>query len=451
MSFRDYLDFAWTDLRRMKLRTALTSMGVTVGIGALVAMVGFGKGMQKNVTDSFRRMELFNSVTILPPGASRGGRQTDPDETIRSGSNLSAAVLDQAALQEISRWPGVESAFPEIRFPATIRFRGAEEFRLVQVVPARAASSSMIPIKAGRAFADDEEQGVVIASSLLRQMGIKEPDGALGETIEIESLSLDLGILSPGGIGSFLGGRKLPLKRNVYVFPILGITADPGFGGSTPLSGDVFMASGPASRIETLPFANIWDLFRGGGGGTGYPAVNVRLSSPTRLDEVKQRARERGFSTFALADQFAQIRTSFVYMDMTLAAVGMIAIFVAGLGIINTMLMSVMERYGEIGIMKAVGASNRDVRRIFMFESGAIGFLGGTGGLVLGWAVSRLINRVVNYLVSRQGFPFLEYFSFPLWLCLGAILFGVAVSLAAGVLPARRASRVDPAVALRHE
>jgi putative ABC transport system permease protein len=136
---------------------------------------------------------------------------------------------------------------------------------------------------------------------------------------------------------------------------------------------------------------------------------------------------------------------------MMLAAVGMIAIFVAALGIINTMVMSILERYSEIGIMKAVGASNRNIKAIFFVESSAIGFAGGIFGLALGWTVSRIINRIINFYLAKQGLPYIEYFSFPLWLCLGAIAFAVGVSLVSGIYPASRAARVDPVVALRHE
>jgi putative ABC transport system permease protein len=115
------------------------------------------------------------------------------------------------------------------------------------------------------------------------------------------------------------------------------------------------------------------------------------------------------------------------------------------------MAMSILERYGEIGIMKAVGAARRDIRQIFLLEASLIGLAGGVGGLALGWGVSRIINRVVNYFLERQGMPFIEYFRFPLWLCLGGIAFAVGVSLVAGVYPALRAARVDPVVALRHE
>jgi putative ABC transport system permease protein len=138
-------------------------------------------------------------------------------------------------------------------------------------------------------------------------------------------------------------------------------------------------------------------------------------------------------------------------MDMFLIAVGMIGITVASLGIVNTMVMSILERYREIGIMKAVGATDGDVQRIFLFESGAIGLLGGLFGLGLGWAVSMVINAIVNTLMARQGVPHMEYFSFPWWLCLGAIAFSILVSLIAGVYPTRRAARVDPVVALRHD
>ncbi len=152
-----------------------------------------------------------------------------------------------------------------------------------------------------------------------------------------------------------------------------------------------------------------------------------------------------------MIDQFEEINRGFLVMDMILAVVGMIAIVVASLGIVNTMVMSILERYCEIGIMKAVGASDKDVKKIFFFESGVIGFLGGIFGLALGWLVSGLINQVVNYFLARQGVPFIQYFSFPWWLCLGAVFFSILVSLLAGIYPAVRAARVDPVVALRHD
>ena len=454
LGLRDYLEFALLDLAQMKLRTFLTAFGVAVGVGALVAMVGFGKGMQKNVTESFTKLDLFNSVTVLPEGSGIFRFGGDPDDRPlpeKGKEGPKRTLLDDAAIAVMETWPGVASVFPEIRFPAIVRFRGREEFRLVQVVPAKAAASSFVSLEAGRTFRSDDEEGLILTASFLRGMGIRDPSSVVGESVEIRSLAFDFAAFNPMEIGAYLAGRKLPFRSSTHVFTIAGVAASSGFGGSTALQSDVTLPSGAAARIEKLPFTNIWDLFRVGEGGLGFSAVNIRASSPAAVDDIQRRARDLGFATFALIDQFNQVKTSFLYMDMMLAAVGMVAIFVAALGIINTMVMSVLERYGEIGIMKAVGAANRDVRRIFFFESGAIGFLGGVGGLGLGWAVSGVINRVVNYFAGRQGIPPLDYFSFPLWLCGGAIVFAIAVSLAAGIYPAHRAAKVDPAVALRHE
>ena len=225
------------------------------------------------------------------------------------------------------------------------------------------------------------------------------------------------------------------------------------FGGEANLTESaVMIPPGPARRIKRLPFSSVWDLFRMRNGKTGYSAVTVKLGSLRDLDPVRTRVHELGFATFALADQFDQITKAFYFLDMFLAAIGMIAIIVAALGIVNTMVMSILERYREIGIMKAVGASDGDIKRIFFFESGAIGLLGGAAGCVLGWAVSLVINRVVNFYAARQGgVPFVDYFAFPVWIFLGAIGFAVLVSLVSGIYPARRAARVDPVVALRHD
>ena len=452
LSLRDYLEFAASDLGQRKLRTFLTAFGVTVGIATLVDMVGFGVGMQKNVTASFAKLDVFNSMTVLPEGtASLPPGRRRPDSRRVSPRSGAGPVLDDSAVRAITALRGVESAYPEIRFPAVVRNGAIEEFRLIQVVPAGAARFRASSLIAGRMYGRDDENAVVVGRGLLRQLEIPEADKAVGRTIDVASLSFDVRAFDPARWGAVLSGQASPLKKEFAVFTIVGVMDSLGGGGPSGLGGDVLLPPGPAGRMSKLPITNLWDLFRAAEGRLGYSAVNVRLTTPVAADAVKREVRAMGFATFALADQFEEIKTGFVLMDMILAAIGMIAIFVAALGIINTMVMAVLERTSEIGIMKAVGASPRDIQKIFVFEAGLIGLAGGLCGILLGWTASRVVNPIINAFGAKQGLPPAEYFAFPIWLCFGAIGFAVLVSLVSGLYPARRAARVDPAVALRHE
>lgn len=459
MRFSDAVDFARSSLNKRRLRTFLTASGVTIGIGALVSMISFGKGMQKNVTQAFKSSDLFTTLMVMPGGAETPGRRTpgeDPDSRPMPAAKDQGrpdAVLDDAAVAAVAKIPGVAIAYPDIGFPAMVGLgAGGGEFRLVQVVPAAVAGSRALRVKWGRAYASDDEAGVIVSQALLRRLGKADPASAVGQRIRLTTVSFDLGRLATLNLGSILSGETSPVSQETTEFPILGVTGTEAFGEESSLApSGVMIPPGPAQRIKRLPFSSVWDLFRVKGGRMGYSAVTVKLGSLRDLDPVRSEVRKMGFATFALADQFDQITKAFYIMDMVLAAVGMIAIVVAALGIVNTMVMSILERYREIGVMKAVGASDGDIRRIFFFESGAIGFLGGAAGCLLGWLTSLVINRVVGFYLARQGVPPVAYFAFPLWIFLGAIAFAVLVSLVSGIYPARRAARVDPVVALRHD
>jgi len=452
MKFRDHIELSLANLWKRKLRTSLTAFGVTIGIGALVSMVSFGKGMQKNVTESFRSLDLFNSLTVFSEGFMAGGR-FDPDRQPAETppSEASRAILDEAALEKIAELRGVDTVFPEIRIPAIVRFEGKDEFRLVQVVPAKVTSSRMLRYSSGKGYASDEEDSLVVTESLLRQLGVSEPQAAVGKKMVISSIAFDFSRFNPADLTAALSGERLPFSTEDTELTIAGVAESQAFSGPFPIQSDVFIPPGVSKRMKTLPFSNVWDIFRAREGRLGYSALNVRLSSPAFVEPVRKEITGMGLRVFALADQFKEIQRGFLIMNMVLAAVGMIAIVVASLGIVNTMVMSILERYSEIGIMKAVGAGDRDIRRIFFFEASVIGLIGGVFGFALGWAVSGIINRIVNYFLAKQGVPYIPYFSFPVWLALGAIAFSVGVSLAAGVYPAMRAARVDPVRALRHD
>jgi len=451
MRITDYIEQSFSNLLKKKLRTFLTTFGVVIGIGALVSMFSFGKGVQKNITDKFKELELFNYVSVFPGTEEGENEESSTDGQTKPNEIEEARVLDDQFVEEIRKMKGVESAFAEIRFPAVIRFNGQEKFSLIQVLSADICRSGLMKLRAGQTYASDEDDALIISDFLLRLMEIKKPATVIGQEIEVRTLHFDLSLLNLANIASMMRGNMLPLSQQSYTFTIVGVAEHMGFGGSLPLRSAVYIPPGASQRMEKLPLTDIWDFFRSSGRVKGYSAVTISVSSPKYIEPLKARMEDWGLETFALIDQMEELRIVFMLMDTVLAAVGMIGIAVAFLGIINTMVMSIMERYKEIGIMKAVGASDRDVKKIFFFESGVIGFLGGVFGLVLGWVVSMVINQVVNYFLAKQGVPYIDYFNFPWWLCLGAIVFSILVSLAAGFYPTLRAARVDPVIALRHD
>jgi putative ABC transport system permease protein len=474
MRISDHIGQACGNLWKKKLRTFLTTTGVVIGIGALVSMFAFGQGIQSNITEQFNKLDLFRYITVLGRRPAGRSRSFDPDEgpqgrrhkrrTSRQGpqdANQPAPPLNAQTLRWIEQIVGVQAAFPELRFPAQIRLGDREEFTMVQVLSPEVIRSGLVQLRAGRAYESNDVNELLISDVLLRRLRGPEPALAPGRDIEVSTLTLDLGL---GGLwrmvlgsGAPAGGagpapaQALPFARADYPFRIAGVVQEMGFTGPLPIRSDIFLPPGAAARMRRLSVTSVWELFEPAGERTEYATVSVKVDTPQNVAYVQEQLESRGYRTFAMLDQLREMRLAFLIMDAVLVAVGMIGITVAALGIINTMVMSILERYREIGIMKAVGATYGDVQRIFLFESGMIGLLGGSFGLGLGWLVSVAINTVANTLMARQGVPHMDYFRFPWWLCLGAVAFSILVSLLAGIYPTRRAARVDPVVALRHD
>jgi len=187
------------------------------------------------------------------------------------------------------------------------------------------------------------------------------------------------------------------------------------------------------------------------GGAPTYTTVQVRVKSPANVPSVEDTIKKMGFNTFSIVDATHSLRQFFAVLDLFLGIFGSLALAVASIGIINTLVMAILERRREIGIMKAIGASDVDVKGLFFAEAGAMGIFGGFAGVALGWTIGRIINIGTNIYLKRQHFPPEQIWFVPWWLVLGAIGFSIGVSLLSGLYPASRAARLDPVQALRYE
>ena len=459
MRVTDYLEHSLSSLWKKKLRTFLTAFGVVIGIGALVSMYSFGQGVQKNITERFEELDLFKYITVFSGPFSRGpGRDHyDPDhhndepDFYHDPNDNSEPVLDDALVARIRALPEVEMVFVEIRFPAMIRINTRQRFSLIQALPADVCRSGFMKLRAGRFYHSGEDDAVIISDRILHRLRITDPRNAVGKTLVIDSLVLDFGLTNPWKLFQILSGNQSPFTTESHTFTIVGVTERVGIGGSMPVRSDAFITPSASQNIKKISFTNVRELFQASRSQTDYSMISVKLKSVNDVPQIQQQLEDWDLNTFALSDQMEEMKKAFLFMDMFLFAISMIAITVAALGITNTMVMSILERYKEIGIMKALGATNQDVTQLFFFECSLIGLLGGVFGLLLGWLVSRIINQVANYFMAQQGVPHTDLFYFPWWLCLGAIGFSLLISLLAGIYPALRAARVDPVVALRHE
>jgi putative ABC transport system permease protein len=185
--------------------------------------------------------------------------------------------------------------------------------------------------------------------------------------------------------------------------------------------------------------------------GEQYASLTLRVDRASEVTGVQDAAKQMGFATFSLLDFTQGLRRVFAILDMLLGIFGSLALAVASLGIVNTLVMAILERRREIGVLKALGASDGDIRQLFFAEASVMGIAGGAGGVLLGWGIGRVIQTVTAIYLRRQAIPAENIWLVPWWLVVGAIFFSLVVSLAAGMYPAARAAKLDPVEALRYQ
>jgi putative ABC transport system permease protein len=429
---------ALNSLERTPLRIALTAFGVAIATGALVSMVGFALGLQARAEEPFQKLELLNRIDVTrrrPASKMPAGGADGPP---------SGPVLDDDAVARLVAIPGVALAYPELHVD-NVHIAGAPTPQTAPAsgLPAEATRLRFVneALIAGR-YLQAGRKEVVLGDQLAKDLGFPSAADAVGRP-----LSLQVRGLNPANDGSFrIEQKRLEVEVAGVWQPV---------GGRDGFSSRELVM--PLDLVKGLPGANTPSLLHQLVGGKnppdiGFRRVVVRVGRPGDLFPVEKQIQDMGFHAETLLGRLKEMRTVFLLMDLVLTAVGAVALVVAGLGIINTLLMSVLERFREIGILKALGASDGDVRILFLAEAALVGLLGGTGGLVLGRAVSWVIEAIVNAMARSKGLDdVVVEFAFPGRLLGGAVLFALLVSLASGVYPASRAARVDPARALRGE
>ena len=430
MVFGEFLTISLGNLWRMKLRSLLTVSGVIIGIAALVSIMSFGAGMQENVAQQFKSLELFSTLQIFPS-------YVNEDEGVDSAL---VKPLDEKAMHEIGLVPGVKSVFPEDTFPVRIEYEGKSVNATAQSLPASMADvSAFRELAAGRFFSSDSAWEIVLQKRMLDKLEVAEADSIIGKEVTLISAEVNL----PQAFQGFVSGRQTnPFSENRYTFKVCGVSEVPGGMGFTVKN--IMIPAKTAESISRLSFASPFELLEQltGSSEEGYSLLTVRMESSDCFDSARDSIEALGYRTFSFADEFEDVKEVFLIFDVILGAVGFIALVVASLGIANTMIMSIIERYHEIGIMKSLGAENGHIRLQFLIETSVIGAIGAAIGILFGWLITRIGSVIAKYMMVKEGAPAIELFALPLWLVVLALLFGLAVSLAAGLYPAD---------ALRHE
>lgn len=460
MKISDLIYLGIKNLWQTRLRSVLTILGVIIGIGALSSLVSFGTGMQKSISDEVMKGDLFTTIVVYPP--QKNEKDTMEKENVQ---------LNDSVLEKINQIEHVELAYPLIQIPAKAILSQNETSIFVQIVPyALNGFSPFKKMKTGRFLQPGKKREVVISPQVLRFMkfievekgGTISPeekkngykavfiDTLPGKTIRLVSLTINRHkiIANPAIL---LGGGKMPLDQKEIEFVICGVSEASGnFGMGNSLTG-IYTSEESLDVLPNIGFSSVWEALSNSKTKSQYSSLIVKTSGKEGVQKARKEMENMGFKTSSVSDQLGEMKKGFIIIDSLLGAIGLVALAISSLGIINTMLMSILERTREIGIMKSIGATDRQIRLIFLTEASAIGFIGAILGLTLGYGVSRAANWFINNQLLSAGEPEVDVFYFTWWIVAGAIAFSIIVSLLSGLYPAIRASRIDPVKALRHD
>jgi putative ABC transport system permease protein len=513
MRFRDIVTLGLGALWQQKVRTILTTLGVVFGTFVLVTSLSINDGVQETIIREYSRHGELRRIRVFPGSRPASPTQEvkvegNMDEARRRRLRQHLQNQSQTELSEehfirltpdrlaaLGKMEHVTAVDTVIDAPGRVEFRGKKQD--VFTVGLRPDKKKLRDrLIAGAVFAAADERAALLSEFLLYQLGVRDDAdlaAVIGQKIEI-TFGIDRGqpmqllyLLNAGRQHIDAGDvdilakivKQLPdavdrmeltdqekklARRLMRVgiekpkppatvtqeFTIAGVLrgregSDPhDWSDSWTADADVVL---PVKTAEAIYFRT--EAHR----QAGVNHAILEVDSWEHVKDLDKQIQSMGLQTRSLVEFLEREQLMYLLIFGAMTCVAAVALLVAGLSITNTMLISILERTREVGIMKAVGARDRHIQLIFLVEGALIGIVGGTLGLLLGWAGSFPADSWVRDMVKTRLQLNLSdsIFVFPLWLLLGAPLFACLVTTIAAVYPAWRAARVNPITALRHE
>jgi len=403
---RDYFKFAISNLKNRKIRSWLTMIGIFIGIAAVVALIGLGEGLRETINSQFGFLGAdILSVTATGGFGPPGTGVLDP--------------LSDKELNEIRRVPGVEGVGGRILESGKIVFNRQVGFGFAASMPDgkdRNVMEHLMNLEAGKGrLLEDGDSGVVLLGS-----AFAEKDNGFGKSI---------------GPGS-------KIEINDQEFKVIGILEKKG---NFQIDGGVFLNEDDLRTLVDRPEDE-------------YDIIAVQIGENADIDKIQAdiekdlrkvrgvKEGEEDFSVETPASILESVNSVLLGIQIFVYIIAGISLLIGGIGIMNTMYTSVVERTKEIGIMKSIGAKNSTIFILFFIESGFLGTIGGIIGAILGASIGigiAFVGQLVlgSDLISAQISPAL---------IIGALLFSFILGSFFGTFPAIQASKLNPVDALRH-
>jgi len=450
MKPRDLTDLAVRNLREAILRNALTTLGVAVGVASLVAMLSLGVGLQQLASKRLSQSGLFDTIFVTPKNSFRGmGR---PQREVQS--DKPPRPLDDDARAELEKLPDVIEVYPQVRFFTEVRFNNKPFATVVAGMPESSRNSGAFDGMQGNFFSSPAASEAILQIEFAKDLS-DQPPSLIGQELilryaERQAIPAAGGEASPATPEPSGGFSVVPKELRLKIVGIVETEPAAGYGGYG--NARLLMPLQTASTLRAAQVNDLRDIVRGSTSNkVTYPSLSVRAKSPSQVEALEASIKNLGFHAFSLLDASKSLRTFFSVFDLLLGIFGSLALAVATLGIVNTLVMAILERRREIGVLKALGAAESDVQQLFFVEAGVMGFFGGIFGVAFGWLLGRAITFGTNVYLKRQSLNPIDLSSVPWWLVILALVFAVLVSLAAGLYPASRAAKLNPVDALRYE
>ncbi|HXT26699.1 MAG TPA: ABC transporter permease [Candidatus Eisenbacteria bacterium] len=446
MKLRDMAELAVRNLREAILRNSLTTLGVAVGVASLVAMLSLGVGLQQLATSRLSKSGLFDSIFVTPKTNLRGPGAGPPATRAAAPK---ARPLNEEAREELTKLPNVIEVYPQIRFFTEVRFDGKPYATMVAGMPESSKASGSFDGMQGNFFSSTTADEAILQTEFAKELNAQTVS-LIGKELVLRYAERQALAAQPGESNEGGGFSVVPQEKHLRIIGVVDTEPASGFGGFG--SGRLLIPLLVAETLRAAQVNDLRDVLRGTSGDKpAYVSLTVRVKSPSLVDATEAKIKNMGFGAFSLLDASKSLRIFFSVFDLLLGIFGSLALAVATLGIVNTLVMAILERRREIGVLKALGAADSDVKQLFFVEAGVMGLAGGALGVFFGWLIGQALTLGTNIYLKRQDLPGVQISAVPWWLIGGAIGFAVLVSLMAGLYPASRAAKLNPVDALRYE